>query len=79
VKKLNNTQLALVCIVIAVLAVVWTAGVASNAFGSSAFSMFWWLSRTDAYSAVIIVAPSLIGATVILGEYFLLNRKEVNA
>lgn|GEM_PF-3498045 len=78
-KKLNNTQLALVCIVIAVLAVVWTAGVASNAFGSSAFSMFWWLSRTDAYSAVIIVAPSLIGATVILGEYFLLNRKEVNA
>jgi hypothetical protein len=79
VKKLTNVQLALICIVIAVLAIVWTAGVASDAFGSSAFSMFWWLSRTDAYSAVIIVAPALIGATVILGEYFLLNRKSVSA
>jgi hypothetical protein len=76
VKKLNSLQLMLICVAFAILAIIWTAGVATDAFSNSAFQSFWWLSKTDANSAVIIVAPSLIGATVLIGESLWLSQRD---
>ena len=76
-KNMKNMRLAVICAVIAAAGLFYVVGVATNLFASPAFSSFWWLSKTDAYSTLFFV-PSVIGPALIIGEYFWFNRKESN-
>ncbi len=72
---MKKTYLAIICAVVALVAVLWIVGVVTDVFANPAFKAFWFLSHTDAYAATFF-APAFIGAAIILGEYFWFNRHE---
>jgi hypothetical protein len=52
---MKNIQIAIICGVIALIAIGWSIGVASDIFATSMFSVFWWIPRETAFYATFTV------------------------
>jgi hypothetical protein len=72
---LRNIQLAIIFGVIALIAIGWSLGVASDLFAISTFSAFWWIPRETAFYATFTVL-AIGGGAFMLGLSYWLQRND---
>ncbi len=72
---MKNIQIAIICGVIALVAIGWSLGVASDLFATDTFAMFMWIPRETAYYAVFTVL-AVGGGALMLGMSYWLQRND---
>jgi hypothetical protein len=72
---MKKIQIAIICGVIALIAIGWSLGVASDTFATSTFSAFWWIPRETAYYATFTVL-AIGGGAFMLGITYWLQRND---
>jgi hypothetical protein len=72
---MKNIQIAIICGVIALIAIGWSIGVVSDIFATSTFSAFWWIPRETAFYATFTVLD-IGGGALMLGMSYWLQRKD---